>query len=233
MQATDHADVLDTAFVVVPAYNEARVIRSVVEGLAAAFPNVVVVNDGSPDETEVVLRGSPAKVVTHHLNLGQGAALQTGITFALERGAAYVVTFDADGQHRVEDAVSAVRVLAEGGCDVVCGSRFLGAASNVPPMRRILLKSAVAFANVTSSAHMTDVHNGLRALSRKAASCLDLSQSGMAHASEIISQLREHRMVMREIPVQIHYTEYSMAKGQSSLNAINILFDLVIGRFLK
>ena len=233
MQDTDHADVLDAAFVVVPAYNEARVIRDVVEGLATAFRNVVVVNDGSSDDTEEILRGSSAKVVTHHLNLGQGAALQTGITFALKRGAAYVVTFDADGQHRVEDAVSAVHMLAGGGCDVVCGSRFLGTASNVPPMRKILLKGAVAFANATSGAHMTDVHNGLRALSRTAASCLNISQSGMAHASEIISQLREHKMAMREIPVQIHYTEYSMTKGQSSLNAINILFDLVIGRFLK
>ena len=233
MQATDPGDVLDAAFVVVPAYNEARVIRDVVEGLATAFPNIVVVNDGSSDDTEEILRGSPAKVITHPLNLGQGAALQTGITFALKRGAAYVVTFDADGQHRVEDAVSAVRLLAAGGCDVVCGSRFLDTASNVPPMRKFLLKAAVAFANATSGAHMTDVHNGLRALNRKAASCLNISQSGMAHASEIISQLRKHDMAIREIPVRIVYTEYSMTKGQSSLNAINILFDLVIGRFLK
>jgi hypothetical protein len=80
---------------------------------------------------------------------------------------------------------------------------------------------------------MTDTHNGLRALSRKAASCLDISQSGMAHASEIISQLREHKMVIREVPVQINYTEYSLSKGQSSLNSINILVDLVVGRFLK
>ena len=68
-------------------------------------------------------------VVTHHINLGQGAALQTGITFALERGANYIVTFDADGQHRVEDALSALRMLSEGQCDVVCGSRFLGTAA--------------------------------------------------------------------------------------------------------
>jgi glycosyltransferase involved in cell wall biosynthesis len=113
----------------VPAYNEARVIRSVVEGLAAAFPNVVVVNDGSPDETEVVLRGSPAKVVTHHLNLGQGAALQTGITHALERGARYVVTFDADGQHRSRSGQRGARA-EEGGCDASAVA-LLGAGSNV------------------------------------------------------------------------------------------------------
>jgi len=234
MQDNDFDDVLRRAFVVVPAYNEARVIGGVVEALLSAFPNVLVVNDGSSDDTGPVLRRLPAMVVTHHINLGQGAALQTGITFALERGAEAIVTFDADGQHRVEDAVAAVRALAAGDFDVVCGSRFLGgSSSNVPPIRRLLLKAAVGFSNLTSRTRMTDAHNGLRALSRKAAGCLDLSQSGMAHASEIIGQLRAHAMSIREIPVQIYYTEYSMAKGQSSLNALNILFDLFIGRFLK
>ena len=119
MKTTDPDDILDGTFVVVPAYNEARAIGGVVEGLAAAFRNIVVVNDGSTDETAAVLRDMPARVVTHHINLGQGAALQTGITHALERGAAFILTFDADGQHAVEDAVRAVRTLADERCDVV------------------------------------------------------------------------------------------------------------------
>jgi glycosyltransferase involved in cell wall biosynthesis len=233
MGAEHLEQVVRETFVIVPAYNEARVIGDVVRGLLTSFPNVVVVNDGSSDDTAAVLKGVPATVVTHYINLGQGAALQTGIKHALERGASYVVTFDADGQHRVEDALEAVRLLSEGGCDAVCGSRFLGTASNVPRFRKLVLKTAVGLANLTTGTRMTDAHNGLRALSRKAASCLQLSQSGMAHASEIISQLRAHKMQIREVPVQIHYTEYSLAKGQSSLNGINILFDLVIGRFLK
>jgi len=233
MRAKHLDQVVRETFVVVPAYNEARVIGDVVRGLLPTFPNVVVVNDGSSDDTAAVLKNLPATVVTHHINLGQGAALQTGITHALERGASYIVTFDADGQHRVEDALAAVRVLSEGGCDVVCGSRFLGTTSNVPRVRKVVLKAAVGLANLTTGARMTDAHNGLRALSRKAAQCLELLQSGMAHASEVISQLREHKMQIREVPVQIHYTEYSLAKGQHSLNSINILFDLVIGRFLK
>jgi polyprenyl-phospho-N-acetylgalactosaminyl synthase len=233
MQAQDLREVLTKTFVVVPAYNEARVIGAVIGGLSPAFPNIVVVNDGSSDDTADVLSGSPVTLVKHHINLGQGASLQTGITFALERGASYIVTFDADGQHRPEDALSALRVLGQGGCDVVCGSRFLGTPSNIPRGRRVILKAAIGLANLTSGSSMTDAHNGLRALSRKAASCLDISQSGMAHASEIISQLREHKMVIREVPVQINYTEYSLSKGQSSLNSINILIDLVVGRFLK
>ena len=198
-------------FVVVPAYNEARVIGDVVRGLLTTFPNVVVVDDGSSDDTAAILKGLPVTVVTHYVNLGQGAALQTGIKHALERGASYIVTFDADGQHRIEDALAAVHMLSEGGCDAVCGSRFLGTTSNVPRTRKILLKAAVRLANLTTGTRMTDAHNGLRALSRKAAACLDLSQSGMAHASEIISQLRQHNMLIREVPVRIDYTEYSLA----------------------
>jgi glycosyltransferase involved in cell wall biosynthesis len=230
----EHLDeVVRATFLVVPAYNEGRVIGDVVRALLTTFPNVVVVNDGSADQTAAILKDLPVTVVTHYINLGQGAALQTGIKHALERGASYIVTFDADGQHRIEDALAAVHMLSKGDCDVVCGSRFLGTTSNVPRMRKIVLKTAVGLANLTTRARMTDAHNGLRALSRKAAACLELSQSGMAHASEIISQLREHKMVIREVPVHIDYTEYSLAKGQSSLNSINILFDLVIGRFLK
>jgi len=175
MQSDAFRKVLAETFVVVPAYNEGRVIGDVITGLASVFPNIVVVNDGSSDETAEVLRGLPVVVVKHQVNLGQGASLQTGITFALERGANYIVTFDADGQHRAEDALSALRLLGEGQCDVVCGSRFLGTTSNVPRMRKIILKTAVGLANLTAGTKMTDAHNGLRALSRQAAACLSIS----------------------------------------------------------
>jgi len=193
----------------------------------------VVVNDGSSDDTAAVLRGLPATVVTHLINLGQGAALQTGITYALERGARAIVTFDADGQHRVEDALRMLEVARSGQADVVLGSRFLESKETVPWLKRFVLKTVVALSPTARKLKLTDAHNGLRALSRRAAACLRISQSGMAHASEIVSQLRQHGMAIREVPVQIRYTDYSLAKGQSSLNSINILFDLVIGRFLK
>ena len=219
--------------VVIPAFNEARVIAGVVTDVRRAGYPVIVVDDGSRDSTGAVAAAAGATLVRHPINLGQGASLQTGIDFALLQPCDVIVTFDADGQHRAEDALSALRLLAEGQCDVVCGSRFLGTTSNVPRMRKIILKTVVGLANLTAGTKMTDAHNGLRALSRKAASCLNISQAGMAHASEIMSQLRLHKMNIREVPVQIHYTEYSLAKGQSSLNSINILVDLVIGRFLK
>jgi polyprenyl-phospho-N-acetylgalactosaminyl synthase len=224
---------LANAFVVVPAYNEARVIGKVVGALCASFPNVVVVNDGSADDTRAVLQEFRVKVVTHPINLGQGAALQTGISYALEQGADYVVTFDADGQHRVEDALAVLREVQSGQCDVACGSRFLGSANNIPRMRRLILKAAVVFSNWTTRTRLTDAHNGLRAFSRKAASALEITQNGMAHASEITAQLAAAHMVIHEVPVQVNYTEYSLAKGQSSLNSINILIDLLMGRFMK
>ncbi len=230
----EHAQIeLLKTFVVVPAYNEAKVIGGVVAALCQVFPNVVVVNDGSSDETLEILRNSPAQLISHALNLGQGASLQTGISRALALGAEYILTFDADGQHRIEDALAALREVQGGGCDVACGSRFLGSKSNIPRGRRLVLKAAVLFSNITTGTHLTDAHNGLRAFSRKAAAILDISQNGMAHASEITAQLQRNGMVVHEVPVQISYTEYSLSKGQSSLNAINILIDLVVGRFLK
>jgi polyprenyl-phospho-N-acetylgalactosaminyl synthase len=228
-----HTPPFATTYVVVPAFNEAKVISGVVGALSEVFANVVVVNDGSSDDTSAVLKDTAATVIRHPVNVGQGAALQTGITYALERGAAYIVTFDADGQHRVEDAIAVLQLVQTGTCDVACGSRFLGKAVNIPITRRMLIRTAVYFSNATTGTKLTDTHNGLRALSRRAASCLDMTQSGMAHASEIINQLAQHKMTIREVPVQILYTEYSMTKGQSSLNAVNILIDLIVGRFLK
>jgi glycosyltransferase involved in cell wall biosynthesis len=222
-----------STYVVVPAFNEAEVIAGVVEGLCRVFENVVIVDDGSSDDTGVVLKSTSATVLTHPVNVGQGAALQTGITYALRQGADYIITFDADGQHRVEDALAVLGVIQTCECDVVCGSRFLGTAPNIPYTRKLIIQAGVYFTNFTTGTKLTDTHNGLRALNRRAASCLDITQAGMAHASELLAQLAHHKMILREVPVQILYTDYSLAKGQSSLNALNILFDLVVGRFLK
>ena len=231
---SDLRQALGRTFVLVRAYNEGPVIGDVVADLCKVFPNVMVVNDGSSDNTATVLRGLPVAVITHLVNLGGGAAMQTGLTYALKRGAEYILTFDADGQHRIEDALALLREILTGKWEVVYGSRFLGeAAVDMPRTRRLILKFAVWFSNLTSKATLTDAHNGLRVFSRKAASVINISQSGMAYASEITSQLVEHGMTIHEIPVQIIYTEYSLRKGQSSSNAMNILIDLLLGRFLK
>lgn len=220
-------------FVIVRAYNEATVIRDVVRQLGERFDRIVVVDDGSTDSTAACLNGLKVILLRHCVNLGAGAALQTGMTYAVSHGADWVLTFDADGQHRVEDALAVLKLLQSGNCDVVFGSRFLGTTINIPKTRKLLLLAARWFSNLMSDTRLTDAHNGLRGFSRKAAALLDLTQNGMAYASEMLRQLREGNMTIREIPVTIEYTDYSRRKGQSSLNAVNILIDLIVGRLMR
>lgn len=220
-------------YVVIAAYREAAVIGNVVAQLRASYPHVVVVDDGSGDATGANARAAGAIVLTHLVNRGQGAALQTGITYSLKAGARFVVTFDADGQHRVEDVAALVAPLVRGEADVCLGSRFLGDADAVPTGRRILLTLAVIFTWITSRMKVSDAHNGLRAFTRDAAARLDIQLDRMAHASEVLDQIRQHDLRYREIPVRIHYTEYSLAKGQRSGAAFKVAFDYLIGRLLE
>lgn len=219
------------ACVIVPMFNEAQVIHGVVTELAQRFAHVVCVDDGSSDSSAQQARAAGATVVLHPVNLGQGAALQTGLAFALRNpGWNYFVTFDADGQHRVNDAENLVAEARTSGVDVVLGSRFLTRGAAIPRSRRMLLRGAVAFTNLTTGMRLTDAHNGLRVLNRRAASCIDLRLAGMAHASEILDQIRRNKLSCREHAVSIRYTEYSRAKGQSNLNAFNIAFDVLAER---
>jgi glycosyltransferase involved in cell wall biosynthesis len=227
-----HVMINDT-YIVVPAYNEGKIIRSTVRDLQQSFTNIVVVNDGSTDDTLDVLHDLGVTTITHLINIGQGAALQTGISHALRRGANAIVSFDADGQHQISDVIEMLKVLEQGDCDVVLGSRFLGSTRGISAGRKLLLRAAVIFSNLTTRVKLTDAHNGLRVMNRRAAACLDITQFGMAHATEIIQQFQAAGMRIREHPVTIHYTDYSRAKGQRSLNAINVLLDLLIGRFFK
>ncbi|MGI8392687.1 glycosyltransferase family 2 protein [Leucobacter sp. W1038] len=215
-------------WVVIPLYNEATVIAGVVAGLLPVFPNVVCIDDGSNDGGGALARSVGAKTVTHPINLGQGAALQTGFEFALERGARYVVTFDADGQHRVEDAaVMADRARTED-LAIVFGSRFLDERSKPGILKKAVLKTAVAVTNWTTKTRLTDAHNGLRVIREDALRQIKLKQDRMAHGTEIIVQLGRTGLPYAEQPVEVLYTDYSKAKGQSLLNSVNILIDLII-----
>jgi glycosyltransferase involved in cell wall biosynthesis len=216
-------------WVIVPVYNEAPVIAQVVKNLHAVFPNVVCVDDGSADESAGLIAGTEAHLVRHPINLGQGAALQTGLTYALARpGARYFVTFDADGQHDVDDAARMVELARSSAADVVLGSRFLDAPEQVPLLKRVVLRTVVALSPATRRLGLTDAHNGLRVFSRPVVEQLRIAMNDMAHASEIVSVLARSPWTVREVPVTIHYTEYSRSKGQSLMNGVNILFDLSV-----
>ncbi|MEO6713325.1 MAG: glycosyltransferase family 2 protein [Mycobacteriales bacterium] len=215
-------------WLIIPVYNEATVLAEVLQHVLSTFDGVICVDDGSSDASVAVIRGTAAHLVSHPVNLGQGAAIQTGIEYALRQpGARYFVTFDSDGQHRVEDALSMLELLAKDEVDIVFGSRFLDDRTKLPALKRAVLKLAVRYENATSGIRLSDAHNGLRAFNRKVAAALALKQSGMGHASEIVGKVSAGGFRYAEVPVEILYTQYSRSKGQSVLNSVNIVFDLL------
>ncbi|MFI0896890.1 glycosyltransferase family 2 protein [Streptomyces sp. NPDC020983] len=221
----------EDVWLVIPVFNEARVIADVITEARRTFPHVVCVDDGSTDGSAARIAESGAHLVRHPVNLGQGAALQTGIDYALAQpGARYFVTFDADGQHRVEDALAMVALARESGAGAVLGSRFLRERGEVPRLKRIVLRTAAAVSPTARRLRLSDTHNGLRVLSRDAASRLDITMNGMAHASEITGFLARSGLPVVEAPVDVRYTDYSRAKGQSLINGVTILFDLSLNR---
>jgi len=223
----------DPPWIVIPAFNEGPVIGQVVAAVRAQYRHVVVVDDCSSDETGLAALRAGAVVLRHPVNLGQGAALETGIRYVLSQGAEYIVTFDADGQHRVDDIAVLVDRQRETGADVVVGSRFLGTVQGMPPLRRIVLKLAVMYMRLTSGVPMSDAHNGFRLFTRQAAERIRIRQNRMAHASEIVEQIGEMGLSVCEAPVTIIYTEHSLRKGQRLSNAFNIVWDMIIARLRK
>lgn len=214
---------------VIPLYNEQSVIGDVVRGLREHSPHVVCVDDGSRDDSAAVAEAAGARVIRHPHNMGQGAALQTGISYAREHeGAEFIVTFDADGQHRVEDALAMVERARAENAAIVFGSRFLDDRTDPGALKRLVLKTAVFVTNLSTGLRLTDAHNGLRVLRRDAAHAVNLKQDRMAHASEIVVQLGRSGLPWIEHPVEVLYTDYSKAKGQSLLNSINILVELIV-----
>ncbi len=223
IDTTAHPD----AWIIVPAYNEAEVIGDVITDLRQTFAHVVCVDDGSRDDTSEIALRAGAHVVRHPVNLGQGAAIQTGVEYARSKpGAEVFVTFDADGQHRVKDVLSMIDRLARGDVDIVVGTRFSGTTvSHTPPLKKLILRTAAALSPSSHRLGLTDAHNGLRVFNKTVADHLNLTMSGMSHASEFVALIVENHWRVAEEPVEILYTEYSMSKGQPLLNGVNIVFD--------
>jgi len=193
----------------------------------------IVVDDGSTDDTYEACLSYPVGLLRHASNLGQGAALTTGITYALQELAPdYLVTFDADGQHRADDVARLLDPLTTSEFDVALGTRFARPqdAAAIPAGRRALLRLATRYTRLSSGLAVSDTHNGLRAFTAEAAASLELIQAGMAHASEILTSVRKSGLRWCEVPVSIDYGSYSSAKGQRSLSSFNIIWDTITGR---
>ena len=227
---TNRMQMRSDTWVVIPAFNEAPVIGGVVAGVRTLFPHVLVVDDASTDNTAALARAAGAYTATHPLNLGQGAALQTGFEAVAARGARYVVTFDADGQHDPADAAAMVDRAREEDLAFVLGSRFRdGSNTQVGIVKRAMLRLGALVARLRTGMALTDTHNGLRVIRADALTHVHLTHARMAHASQIVSQLAACGLPGAEHPVTISYTDYSRAKGQPLLNSVNIAVDLALG----
>jgi polyprenyl-phospho-N-acetylgalactosaminyl synthase len=220
-------------WVVIAAYNEQARIGAVLEDLSRIAKNVVVVDDGSRDGTAQEVSRYPVWLLRHAANLGQGASLQTGISFAVQQDAEYVVTFDADGQHDPADIRTMLDALHANAADYALGSRFLGAATGIPFFRRLVLRAAVLFTRILSGVSLTDAHNGIRLMSRKGAERIQLTLNRMEHASEIVEQIAASGLKYVEVPVHIKYTADSLAKGQKSSAAVVLAIKLLIEKVVR
>ena len=214
----------------IPMYNEQEVIADVIHGLKAIFENILCVDDGSTDDSVAKAREAGATVICHAVNIGQGAAIATGFTWIQSKtNFSRIVTFDADGQHLPEDAIRLVEELESKGLDVVFASRFLNDQSEVPLMKRLVLRGVTNVTRALTDVELSDAHNGLRALTVDASRKIQLTQNGMAHATQFVSLVLQGGLKYSELPVTILYTPYSRSKGQSMLNSINIALDLIWG----
>ena len=228
-------DYYKKTFIIIPVYNEKATVGKVLEELSSLGCSLVVVDDGSLENIkEEVEKYSHVIYLRHKVNLGQGAALQTGFDFAVKRGATYIVSFDADGQHSAGDIPAILSPVFSGEADIVLASRFLVKGHhNASFLKKIVLKIGRRVNYFFTGLSLSDAHNGLRAMNRLAAITIRISENRMAHATEIIAQVKKHKLRYKEVAATVIYTDYSRHKGQSSLNSLKIFFDLVLQKLFR
>jgi len=218
-------------YIIVPAYNESKNVGRVARGLfEQGYRNVVVVDDGSTDDTATFASGAGAIVLRHLINRGQGAVLQTGNDWAYQAVAEIVAHFDADGQFDPADIAGAVALLQREQLDIVLGSRFLDKRSSVPWFKRHILLPVSRWINyVFTGLNLTDAHNGFRVLNRLALEKITINHDRMAHNSEIVAQIKANNLRFKEYPVAVAYFE----RGQGVGGGFRIIRDLLFGAVLK
>jgi len=224
-------------FFIVPAYKESPdVLRRTVKEVLQKYENVVVVDDGTPDFSyHDHLEDLNVIYLRHKINLGQGAAIQTGMEYALRNGADILVHFDSDGQHNLHDIPKMIAYLNEGQADIILGSRFLEKEDieHVPFMRRNILKVATYVNWLFTGLKLTDAHNGLRVMNAAAAKKIHITENRQAHATQILYEIKHLDIPWKEYPTTVFYSDYSIKKGQKNINVFNVFFDLILNSFFK
>ena len=218
---------------VIPAYNEEKVIGKVIENLKnEGLKNVIVIDDGSKDNTGEIAKKSGAVVYSHIINRGLGGALSTGISAALLNGAEIIVTCDADGQHDVGDIIKVVGLLEKENLDVVIGSRLIN-SEGMPWIRKFGNRGFSVITYLLFGVYSTDTQSGLRVFSRAAAEKINIKTNRMEVSSEIIKEIGKNKLNFKEIPIKAIYTKFSMKKGQRSLNGFNVLYKLILRMIMR
>lgn len=224
--------------IVIPSYNEATVIGDVIRQTGAAFSKagidhqIVIVNDGSKDDTSQIARKAGVVVIDHVLNSGAGGATSTGLSYANQNNFDIAITMDADGQHDPEDAIRGIEVLNTSHADLVIGSRLI----NSEGMSKVKVLGNLGLSVITYTlfgVKTTDSQSGLRLFSKRSLETLRWKTSGYEFCSEMIWRANQLGLVINEYPIKAIYTEYSKSKGQNNWNAINIIKSLLSRRIME
>jgi len=222
-------DIKQKIYIVIPAFNEAGSIGKVIKDLfSSGYENIVVVDDGSVDKTAEIVKKLNIFFVRHPVNMGPGAAIKTGIDFALLNGAEIIVTFDADGQHLAKDIYALIKPIIFNDVEITLGNRFLNNTSKVPVFKRIILKAGAILMFLMYGILSSDSHNGLKAMSKSAALKIDIKSNGWEYCSEIIEEIMLKKIRYREVPVTVKYTDYSIKKGQKIYNSFYIFSKMFV-----
>lgn len=219
-------------YICLPAFNEASVLSGVIDSLRLeGYCNVCVIDDGSSDGTAEVARRAGAITVSHPINRGAGAAVQTAIELARRNGWKYLLLMDADGQHLSTDIELLTVKMSVADCDIVIGSRFLTPQPGIPRSRRIFNGIGNQMTNLFCDRNYSDTQSGLRLLNQRAINTLQLRIDGFGFCSEMIHQAEAAGLDITETPISIRYTDYSQSKGQDLpmgfTTAIHFLWNLV------
>lgn len=220
---------MKAVYIVIPAYNEEKMVGQVVQEVAKeGFTSIIVVDDGSSDATSQAAQAEGAIVIRHRINRGKGAATRTGIEAAVRLGADVVVTMDADGQHNAKEIAHIIQPIMNDRCDVVLGSRQMSGGA-MPGHKLIHNKIANTITMLYSGIRVQDSQSGFRAYSRHACSLLDTTSDSYEYESEIIRLIAAHKLSYTEVPISTLYTNYSTSKlhKQDISNGIRTVYKMV------
>ncbi|HEV7453774.1 MAG TPA: glycosyltransferase family 2 protein [Candidatus Saccharimonadales bacterium] len=223
---------------VIPAYNEGPVIQEVVSSLKATFrgthfdATILVIDDGSKDDTIARAKAGGAHVIPHILNTGSGGATATGLSFAQQRGFDIAATLDADGQHNPKDVLTGVTLMNKGGHDLLIGSRLID-SQGMSKVKQAGNKGLSWITYVLFGVNVTDSQSGMRVFSQKALNELRWKTNGYEFCSEMLWRAKQQKMRIGEYPIEAIYTDYSRAKGQNNWNAFNIIKSLLRRRIVE